>query len=111
MRRLFYIFMLVVLSACSTKKILEYDKVDDLKKVEEYDKLYAMLADTNSQLWDLEDKIRALKSAPATFEGAADWLVTVKDTAFEIVTQNDKRAETIKWINALWGYNRQEKMY
>ena len=93
---------------------LETKWVPDLiaqNKVEAYDKLYDELNEANTQLWELEDLIRALKAAPQEMEGRVDWLGRVKDIAFDIVTKNDKRSAVIKQINALWGYNRQEKMY
>lgn len=96
------------------RKKLEKEWIPDLQrnnKVEAYDKLYTELEETNSQLWDLEDKIRALKSAPDAYEGQTNWLNVVKDTAFDIVTKNDKRSVLIKQINALWGYTTQEKLY
>jgi|SRR5580692_10274674 hypothetical protein len=80
-----------------------------LNRVEAYDKLYDQLAETNGELWELEDKIRALKAAP--YQKEQPWLIRVMETAFDIVTQNDKRSELIKAINKLWNYNTQEKMY
>jgi hypothetical protein len=96
------------------RRALETKWVPDLvaqNKVEAYDKLYDQLNEANTQLWELEDQIRALQAAPQEMEGRVDWLGRVKDTAFNITAQNDKRARIVKEINALWGYNRQEKMY
>ena len=96
------------------RKRLEKDWVPDLNfrnKVEDYDKLYDKLSDTNSQLWDAEDKIRALKVAPESIQRILSWLQQVADTALLIVDLNDTRAELIKQINALWNYTTQEKMY
>jgi hypothetical protein len=96
------------------RKELEKKWVPDLitkNKVEEYDKLYDQLNEANTTLWGLEDTIRALKASPEDMESTLNWLKRVKDTAFDIVIQNDARSEVIKQINALWGWNRQEKMY
>ena len=85
------------------------DIYNDDAKIEEYNKLFDELSDTNSQLWDLEDQIRILKSAPDPFqETAAKSAATV---AFTIVDMNDKRAMLVKKFNALWGIQSQEKLY
>lgn len=77
--------------------------------IEEYDKLYDELLETNSQLWDLEDKIRVLKSAPA--EHSVEAYKRAADIAFEIVDANDRRSSLVQKINALWNINQKEKLY
>ena len=74
---------------------------------EEYDELFDSLAEVNGRLWDLEDEARALRAAtknPATMNRAGIVL-------FEITEENDKRAELVKKINALFNIHSQEKMY
>src|SRR5580704_13506540 len=73
-----------------------------LNRVEAYDKLYDEISEVNSSLWELEDKIRALKAAPSFVESRdKDWLVRVMETSFEITDANDKRAVLVKSINKL----------
>lgn len=96
------------------RREIERHWVTDLitrNKVEEYDKLYDQLEQANSQLWDLEDKIRALRSAPDRVNKTIEWLTLVADTSMLITDTNDKRSEIIKSINLLWNYSTQEKMY
>ena len=77
--------------------------------IAKYDELYEQLEDVNSKLWDLEDNIRVLKSAPDKFQEQAN--ARVAEVAFAIVDTNDKRSAIIQQINALWGMKTKEKLY
>lgn len=79
-------------------------------KVGLYDRLYDDLMDVNSQLWDLEDKARVLRDAPSSV--ASDVLFQQGyDTLCNITRLNDKRAELVKSINALWEIPTLEKLH
>ena len=85
------------------------DIADKPDKVESYDRLYDDLSDINAQLWDLEDQSRVLRSAPnpkdqKVIENKAELLDSIS-------TLNDKRANIVKEINALWNINTSEKLY
>lgn len=77
--------------------------------IEAYDKLYDELLETNSTLWNLEDQIRVLKSAPK--EHSIEAYKRAAEVAFAIVDNNDKRSELVQKINALWNINQKEKLY
>ena len=96
------------------RKELEKKWVPDLiamNKVEQYDNLYSQLEEVNKQLWDMEDKMCALRMAPERVTKTPDWISQTSDTGIAISEQNHKRSELIKQINAIWGYKTQEKMY
>lgn len=81
----------------------------DESKIAAYDKLHDELLEVNHSLWKLEDQIRILRIAPDKFESAA--AIRAAEVAFTIADQNDKRAELVKSINALWGIKSQEKLH
>lgn len=78
-------------------------------QVDKYDIFYAELSEVNSKLWDLEDEARILRDAPDKFQQQA--AVKAAEVLFNITALNDRRAELVKSINALWGIQSQEKSY
>ena len=78
----------------------------------EFDDLFDQLAEVNRTLWKLEDEARDLKR---TYEQGVDNFGQLDERArkilFQINGNNDKRAELVKKINALFGVQSQEKLY
>jgi len=81
----------------------------DPTKVNEYDHFFDDLTEVNSNLWKLQDQIRILRLAPDKFEEIA--CRRAAEVAYAIDELNEKRAELVKSINALWSINAQEKIY
>ena len=75
-----------------------------------YDNYYNELKEVNNQLWDLEDIARTLRDAPGDMSTQSLY-ARGYDTMCKITTANDKRAEIVKSINGLWGFNTQEKLH
>lgn len=97
-----------------SKKLLETwvpDIMTSQEKVDKYDELYASLSETNASLWDLEDQGRVYRAAPERYQNDPTFNTRCKDILFEIEDLNDKRADLVKQINALWGIKSQEKSY
>lgn len=75
-----------------------------------YDKLLEELRAVNEQLWNLEDQARTLRSAPNRIF-SDEVSRRAAQCLFEITRLNDKRADLVKQVNALWGIAVQEKVY
>ena len=85
------------------------DIADKPDKVEAYDKLYEELSEVNAQLWELEDQVRVYLDAPIGLEDTADRRAL---EVYKTITRlNDKRANLVKAVNALWNLNTSEKLY
>lgn len=81
----------------------------DTERQVKYDELFSALLEVNGQLWKLEDQARILGDAPDKFQEIATRRAA--EVLFSITNLNDKRADLVKQINALWNINSQEKMY
>lgn len=72
-----------------------------------YDQLCSRLATINKDLWECEDRARALRAATKNRQS----MHQAGELLFEITRLNDDRAEAVKKINELFGINLQEKIY
>jgi len=77
------------------------------------DALTFQLADINNRLWQLEDQIRLFKARYEKLDTRLQHNVGWEgfDIAAEIAQENDRRAELVRAINALFGCVREEKIY
>jgi len=75
----------------------------------QYDQLYEELAELNHQVWKLTDQAHTLREAPDRMQAAA--LERAAEVLFAITDLNDKRAEIVKKINALFAVSVQEKIF
>ena len=94
----------------SIQKYLEVNwfllvKKDVQPKFNEY---VGQLKVVNRKLWQLEDKIRDLKTGKLN---SSNQLEDIRDTAFEIVEMNDIRARLVVQVNQLFGIQTKEKFY
>jgi hypothetical protein len=78
-------------------------------KQKDFDSLYEQLSETNHDLWKLEDQARILVSAPDKYTDIANRRAA--EVLFTINASNDRRAELVKKINAIWGMNTIEKLH
>ena len=75
----------------------------------EYDKLYEELAEVNRQLWSLTDEQRTLRDAPDRMRETAT--KRAAECLYSIADGNDKRAELVSKINALFNVSVVEKIF
>ena len=95
-----------------------------------YDRLWAALKEVNKRLWDLEDEIRLLKSSLTKLPGVHQSQMSAREMACLISGNiqniscmriieigllvpelNDRRAQLVQELNALFGIRTQEKLY
>lgn len=81
----------------------------DEEKVALYDKYFDELKAINDKLWDLQAELRVLRDAPDNHVDAAR--IRAGGVAFDIDFLNEQRANLVKSINQIWGYDTQEKLY
>lgn len=92
------------------QRYLEQNWFPDLKAAQgiEYDDLLDQLGDVNERLWKLEDEARMLKrTSPKT----QPIHMRAAEVLFHITEENDKRAELVSKINALFKVDTREKIY
>jgi hypothetical protein len=78
-------------------------------RVKQLELFSAELKKVNQSLWDLENKIRNLKSL--SVEECDKKAREIVSVAFAIPELNDERARLVAEINALFGLVAQEKLY
>ena len=83
--------------------------VTDKDKQSSFDHLYDELLEVNGDLWKLEDQVRIYLEAPTGVEHTAD--IRLLEVYKTITRLNNKRALTVKEVNAIWGINSREKQY
>jgi hypothetical protein len=78
-------------------------------RVERLELFSAELKKVNQSLWDLENKIRNLKSLSS--EERDERTKEIVSIALAIPELNDERARLVAMINSLFGLTAQEKLY